>query len=422
MTADVIVIGAGAAGLAAAKVLRRAGLSVTVLEAMDRIGGRALTVTEPFGMPFDWGCAWMHAADRNPFFGEAVRDGFTVQYHDPTLDRVYFGERRASAAEMARIFMADFELSTLLEQNPDSSASLASLMGTSDFAAVTATYAGPMDFAQDADELDVDDITDAADLDPNFLVKEGFGAVVAHWGADVPVELSTPVKRLHWDGPGVVAETARGDLTAKAAIVTVSTGVLAFGGLRFAPDLPDIHDEAIHGLPMGLLTKIPILMDGNRLGLSPFDDVLIERHGNHDIYLLAWPFDCDLMVGFVGGDFAWELTAAGEEAAIDFMTQSLTRSFGADAEKHIVRGAMNDWGANRWTRGAYAAARPGHCGAREILMQPVADRIHFAGEALGGPLMQTCAGARLSGEAAAARLLQSLKPSHSAANPPQLHQ
>ena len=409
MAADVIVIGAGAAGLAAAKALANAGASVTVLEAMDRIGGRAHTVAEPFGVPFDWGCAWMHAADRNPFFAEAVSAGYTVQYHDPTLDRVYLGERRATASEMARIFMADFELSTLLEKNPDSTASLASLMGTSAFASVTATYAGPMDFAQDADELDIDDITDAADLDPNFLVKEGFGAVVARWGADVPVELSTPVKRLRWDGPGVLAETARGDVAAKAAVVTVSTGVLAFGGLRFTPDLPASHDEAVHGLPMGLLTKIPVQIQGTRLGVAPFEDILIERHGNHDTYLLAWPFDSDLMVGFVGGDFAWELTAAGQEASVDFMLQSLTRTFGADVERHVVKGAMTDWGSNRWTRGAYAAARPGHCGARKVLMEPVGERIYFAGEALGGPLMQTCAGARLSGEAAAARLLKSLK-------------
>ncbi len=73
MAVDVIVIGAGAAGLAAAKKLRAAGLDIKVVEAMDRIGGRAHTVTEPFGFPFDWGCAWMHAADRNPFFAEALK-------------------------------------------------------------------------------------------------------------------------------------------------------------------------------------------------------------------------------------------------------------------------------------------------------------------------------------------------------------
>ncbi|MEP2118232.1 FAD-dependent oxidoreductase, partial [Bauldia litoralis] len=68
---DVAIVGAGAAGLGAARALRRAGKTVTVFEAMSRIGGRAHTESDTFGMPFDRGCAWLHAADRNPFFPEA---------------------------------------------------------------------------------------------------------------------------------------------------------------------------------------------------------------------------------------------------------------------------------------------------------------------------------------------------------------
>lgn len=409
MAVDVIVIGAGAAGLAAAKKLRAAGLDIKVVEAMDRIGGRAHTVTEPFGFAFDWGCAWMHASDRNPFFAEALAREFTPHYHDLNLDRVYFGNRRATAREMAQIFMADFELAALLARNEENKASLALLIGQSKFADVSETYHGPMDFGQDADEINVDDLTDAAELEPNFLVKEGFGALVAQWGADVPVELSTPVTRLRWDGPGVVAETANGNIKARAAVVTVSTGVLSLGGLRFAPDLPEAHEMAIHSLPMGLLTKIPLLLKGDRHGLRAFEDMVIERGGNHDLYFLCHPFDQDLLVGFVGGDFAWELTAAGEAAAIDFAVQSLSKALGSDIEKQIVTGAMTDWGANRWTRGAYAAASPGSVDPRETLRQPVANRIFFAGEALGGPLMQTCAGARLSGEDTAGRLVKLLR-------------
>jgi monoamine oxidase len=193
-----------------------------------------------------------------------------------------------------------------------------------------ATYIGPMDFAADADEISAVDIASAADLDPNYLLAEGFGTVVHRWGGDVAVELSTPVRRLRWDGPGIVAETDRGDVKARAAVVTVSTGILAFGGLQFSPDLPETVETAIHNLPMGLLTKIPLEIRGDRLGIEPHADFLIERPGQHDIYFLAWPFDTDLLVGFVGGDFAWELTAAGAEAAIDFAVQSLSRTFGSD--------------------------------------------------------------------------------------------
>jgi monoamine oxidase len=407
-SADVVVIGAGAAGLAAAKQLRAHGFTVRVLEAMERIGGRAYTVKDRFDIPFDWGCAWLHAADRNPFFEEGIDRGFTLQYHDLNLDRVYFGNRRATAQEMARVFMADFELTALMEKKIDTSDRLSALIKSSAFGQVTATYSGPMDFAQDADEISATDLAGSADLNPNFLVKEGFGMIVTSWGWNEEVELDCPVKKLSWHGAGVVAETPRGNVEAKTAIVTVSTGVLAFGGLRFSPDLPPVHEEAIHNLPMGLLTKIPLVIRGDRHGLKPFEDILIEKPGHHDVYFLCFPFDSDVLVGFVGGDFAWELTAGGEEAAVDFVTQTLSRTFGSSIEKQITASAMTDWGANRWTRGAYAAARPGCANARKTLLEPVAGRIYFAGEALGGPLIQTCAGARLSGEAAAARVIRKL--------------
>ena len=155
---------------------------------------------------------------------------------------------------------------------------------------------------------------------------------------------------------------------------------------------------------MGLLTKVPVRIEGTRLGLSPFDDLLMERHARHDLYFLAFPFDTDLMVGFVGGDFAWELEAAGREAAVDFVTDRLVDMFGSDTRRAVSHGAMTNWGAERHVRGAYAAARPGKAHAREVLSDPVGERIWFAGEALAGGLKQTAAGARLSGEAVAGKV------------------
>ncbi len=90
---DVVIVGAGCAGLAAAKALRSAGRTFAVIEAMDRIGGRAWTTSADFGVPFDIGCAWLHAADRNPFFPEAQAAGWTLYHHDMGLDHLWFGKR-----------------------------------------------------------------------------------------------------------------------------------------------------------------------------------------------------------------------------------------------------------------------------------------------------------------------------------------
>ncbi len=402
---DVVIVGAGCAGLAAAKALRAAGLSFAVVEAMDRIGGRAWTTDTDFGLPFDIGCAWLHAGDRNPFYPEAVAAGWTLYHHDMGLDHLYFGDRRASEDEMARVKAADAALAAAMAAHSGADDRLAALIADCHCLRANATFCGPMDFAADDDEISIADFNAAAELDPNWFTREGFGALVHRWGADVPVATGCPVSRIRWDGPGVEVETAKGTLRGRAAIVTVSPGVLQFGGIGFFPALPEVYQEAIFDLPMGLLTKIPLQVKGDRLGLRAFDDLLIEGRGRNDLFFLCFPFDLDLMVGFVGGDFAWEIEAAGKAAAVDFAIGRLADLFGSDVRRAVAHGTMTNWAAERHVRGAYAAARPGRAGARQVLRQPVGGRIWFAGEALAGQgLMQTAAGARLSGAAVAAEV------------------
>jgi monoamine oxidase len=405
---DAVVIGAGSSGLAAAKTLRAAGLTFKVFEAMNRIGGRAFTSTQHFGMPFDIGCAWLHAADRNPYFPEAQAAGWTLHHHDMNVDHLYFGKHKASEADEAEVKLADQQLAARMETWRGTDDRVASLLAPGHVTRAAATFAGPMDFGQDFDEISIEDYRAAADLDPNYFSLEGFGALVAKYAEDVPVELSTPVRKILWDVPGVACVTDRGTIRAKAVIVTASPAVLAFEEIEFRPELPAPYVEALFDLPMGMLTKLPVEIKGTRLGLSAFDDLLIERHAQHDIYFLCFPFDTDLMVGFVGGDFAWEMSAAGEAAGVDFVVDRLCGIFGADLRKHVGRAMMTNWGGERFVRGAYAAARPGRAAARQTLTQPVAERIFFAGEHLAGPLIQTCGGARLSGEAVARQVIAQL--------------
>jgi len=114
------------------------------------------------------------------------------------------------------------------------------------------------------------------------------------------------------------------------------------------------------------------------------------------------------MIGFVGGGFGWEVSAAGKEIAADFAIGALKRMFGADAGTHVVKSDLTRWGSNPWVRGAYSAARPGRTAARRELGRPVADRLFFAGEALAGEFAQTCGGAALSGQATAREVLKVL--------------
>lgn len=406
---EVVVVGAGAAGLAAAKTLADAGVACVVIEAMGRIGGRAHTSSSEFGVPFDVGCAWLHAADRNPFFADAEALGWTLQHHDMGLDHLFFGTRKAGAEELAELERAEAALQAAIEAHDGPDDRLAALATACQLENAVSVFNGPMDFGKDDDEISVTDFRGAEDLDPNYLTREGFGALIACWGRDVPVTLACPARRIRWDGPGVTVETDRGDLRARAAIVTVSTGVLAFDGIRFTPALPEAHTRAVFDLPMGLLTKVPIRVTGTRLGLEPFDDVLVVGHARHDLFLLCFPFDLDLVIGFVGGDFAWELEAAGPAAAVDFVAGRLEGLFGSDVRKHLGYGTMTNWAAEPWVRGAYAVAAPGAAGARAALSEPVGDRVYFAGEALAGGLIQTAGGARRSGEAVAREVVRRVR-------------
>jgi monoamine oxidase len=397
---DVVVVGAGSSGLNAAHRLRQLGKSVTVIEARGRIGGRAYTESETFGFPFDRGCAWLHKADDNPYTPLAKQWGYTLQEHDTTLEGLYFRDREATA-EIRK-------LSARIEEGLD--AHISKLGRKKDVAAATvikkktevdeamATFHGPMSSAVDLDELSAKDyLTIGTDVPPNFLIKEGYGSLVARFGKDIPVSLKTAARRIRYGGQGVQVDTDSGTLTAKACIITSSTGVLAAEKIRFDPPLPAWKEDAIVGLPMGLLAKIPLQFSKPEFRYKAFNDVLRENIGKRDIYFLCWPFQLNLLIGFVGGDFAWELSAAGEQEAVDFARNAARSIFGSDVDKYFVKGSFTKWASDPWALGAYAAALPGSAGAREGLRRPLADRLFFAGEACAPRWTQTCGGAALSG-------------------------
>lgn len=403
--ADVVIVGAGSAGLSAAQTLIGLKRKVIVVEAMGRIGGRAFCEDKSLGAPFDHGCAWLHAADRNPYKPIGEKLGFTLQDHDYELEAVNFSGRGATKAELAKVVKEEERITAQIQaaaaRGLDVAASTVAATPTKE-AKAAATYVGPMDWGTDLKDMSTADYAAGADLHPNMLCKEGFGAIVARHFADIPVRTGTPVRRIRHAGAAVQVETDAGAISARAVIVTASTGALAAETIKFDPPLPDWKQQAIADLPMGLLAKIPLkIKDGERFGVAPFSDILVERPGRGDCYFLSFPFNYDIMVGFVGGSFAWELTAAGQDAAVDFATNRLVDLFGSNAAAKVDKGLLTAWGANPWIRGGYTAAAPGRFAARTALARTVSGRLFFAGEALGGDLDQTCAGAYNSGRTTA---------------------
>ena len=404
---DVVVIGAGSAGLSAARALIAEGKSVAVIEGADRIGGRAYTESRTFGVPFDHGCSWVMGPPNLPYVQMAQDWNFELLRHGGAGAALYVGNRRATGAEWDQYDTAwtrvNSAINTAGREGRDVPASSV-IPAELDFAGVVQTWMGAMDWAVDFDDLSTMDVWNYGDTPSNYMIKQGYGALVSRMGADLPVRLNTPATGVDWSADGVAVKTPAGVIRARACIVTVSTGVLGAGSISFTPALPDWKQQAIANLPMGLLAKVTLQFDGERFGLGN-NQWLSYRVPNEmpaeACYFLTWPFGFDIMIGFVGGDFGWRLSAEGRDAAVDFALGEVVKMLGNTARDHFVKGHLTGWAENPWTRGAYAAARPGHYGARADLARPLGDRVFFAGEAVAMPYVQLCGGAFLSGRSVA---------------------
>lgn len=417
--AGVVVIGAGVAGLSAAAALRARGVPVTVLEAAARIGGRAWTECPDVlgGAAFDHGAYWLHAAHRNPLADLARRCGDALSESDSAeTSRVFLDGRRATDAEQAAYHavwdgFAAAAAPSLAPGAPDVSLAdaVAGLCGDPWLPTIE-TWEGAIIAAADSIVLSARDWHRNQLDGANLVVAGGLGAFVARRLAG-PVELSTPALRIGWDGLGAVhVETPRGTLACAACIVTVSTGVLAAGSLRFDPALPAAVQEAIAGLPMGLLSKVALPASGpDRMELADGSSVVrrVGAVGEPAMVFDAWPGGAARIVGFVGGEAAWSL-ASDPGAAEAFARSELRRMLGGQVDRALGAGAVvTRWGTDPLTLGAYAYARPGCADLRGRLAEPLAGRaLVFAGEAcrMDG-LAGTAAGAWLSGRDAALAII-----------------
>ncbi len=411
---DVVIVGAGAAGMSAARTLTQAGISVVVVEAADRVGGRAWTESKTLGQPFDHGCSWISGSNRNPFTPIARAGGFTLVDHTDANGVLYVGDQRANNSQWNAYNRAWGAIERAMSEAGRAGKDVAAssvIPADMDFAGVVQSWMGAMDYGVEFDQISTADYWNSGDSQPSYIVREGLGSVVATLAQDQPIVLNTAVTAIDWSGDGVVVETTDGSVRAKACLITVSTGVLNAGKIRFTPELPAQKQEALAGLPMGLLAKIALQFDGARFGFGENDwltywvpnDMPAEA-----CYFVTWPFGYDYMQGHVGGAFGWELSRAGSDAAVDFALGEVVKMVGSDARKHFVKGTLTDWAENPNTLGAYAATRPGQFGARKVLAEPLADRLYFAGEAVAIGESALVSGAYNSGRNTAQDIMRAL--------------
>ena len=418
---DVAIVGAGAAGLAAAAVLRAAGRRCILIEAGGRIGGRAHTVRPDRlgGARFDTGATWLHQTDRNPLVRLARARGIELVAAHQGARRLFVDDRPAEPGEVRDYEAAYAAWERTVQQRADGpDMALAAAAGAADpWTATIENWEGAIIAAADADTLSLHDwnrnLLDEGDLSP----PDGVGALLAGLLGPMAgaVRFDTVVEAIDWSG----SEGCRlrlgggaGWIGARAAIVTVSTGVLRAGRIAFEPALPAATRAAIDGLPMGLLSKLALPATGaDRLGLDA--GTLLERRleapGRGGMLLSAWPSGLPYVAGFFGGRYARAL-AGRPESALAEAQAALCRLLGPRAADAVDAGSglVTGWAEDPLFGGAYAYCPPGQAGSRARLAEPIGDgRLLFAGEACRSDgLAGTVGGALADGERAAGLLLR----------------
>ncbi len=409
---DVVIVGAGAAGIAAARRVAAAGRRFVVLEAAGRVGGRCFTDTRSFGVPYDRGAHGVSIPDLNPVARLASRAGMDV-YPAPPGQRVRIGRRYAREGEMedllAGAVRARRAIAEAVRGKPDLSVARALPPDLGDWRPTIEFMLGPYGCGGDLDEISASDFSKLTERGDDAYCRQGYGALVAKLAQDVPVELSTPVTRIEM-GRGVEIVTPRGRLRARAVIVTVSVGVLASGAIRFDPELPKRQLDGLAKLKLGSYERIALELPGNPLQLQKDDVVLEKSESNRTAGMLANVGESSLMYVDVGGRFGRELAGQGEAAMVNFAIEWLGNLYGADIKKLVERSHATQWTKDPLLLGSYSLALAGGQLSRKMLMEPIRDRIFFAGEAAHETLWGTVPGAWESGERAADAVLKLFAP------------
>ena len=406
---DVVVVGAGAAGVGAGLALQAAGRSFVILEAADRIGGRAYTVRTSSGLAWDHGCHWLHCADVNPLVAWADKTGATYLTQNREGPYYYYLNdgwlnadlRARSGAAVDAAFDAVYQASKAGRDVP-----------VTEVLPSTGPYDGAVRMilqlmaSQDPELESASAYGDYTDTEVNWPMVSGYGDLFNRMAQGLPIRTGMPVSAITETTAGVQITTPEGTVTARAAIVTVSTSVLNSGAIHFdSAEVTRVLETAQH-MPCGSYEKVAISL---RRPLSGLDDALffsIEPEGQTPMNVQVLEWSDDMVIVHIAGSAAREASRDGADGLRAFVSDRLKLAFGSSVMDDVESLTPTDWENNPLVQGAYSAVLPGYAQARRDLIGIHTGRIGFAGEAFALHWQATAHGAYQSGQDVAERMIR----------------
>ena len=415
MKYDVVIIGAGAAGLSAARVLAGAGKRVCLIEARPRAGGRIHTIhLADLPLPVELGAEFIHGEVGTTFDIVDAAALAAAQLPDDhwwaaggKRERIadFWGAMDAIRAKIGNR-KRDISFAAFLRGRRDLTPRLREL--ACNF--VEGYHASHADRISAAVLRTADQEQEQDGANKQFRIVNGQDALVEWLRAGLDPErtdllLGTVADRVQWSGGAVTVHCGAMRVRAAKLIVTIPIGVWKAGTLAFDPPLPE-KERAIGKLEAGHVVKIAF-----RFRERFWDDVNFLH--TSDRYMPTWwtsaPFRAPVLTGWAGGHAADALLAEGADARIDRALQSLASAWNVPRRRidELLAGTFtHDWQADPFSRGAYSYAAVGGAGAHDALAKPVRNTLFFAGEATSSDQTGTVAGAIESGRRAAREALR----------------
>lgn len=414
----VLIVGAGMAGLAAAKTLRQAGYEVVVVEGRDRLGGRIWTSRAWEGLPLDLGASWIHGTEGNPLTALAKESKAETVATSYDRSEIYGSNGRLLTAKQER------QLEQLLEEVEDA---LAEAQDADEDEGVETAVKEILDWQNRSEEAQkqIDFLLNSTleqeyggsteDLSAywyddgegfegeDVLFPAGYHTLIEHLAQGVTVKLNQVVERIAWGEGETAVYTDSDTFTGDAIICTLPLGVLQSGTVTFTPALPDSHQEAIDALQMGLLNKCYLRFP---TAFWPTEADWLEYIPSEKGQWAEWvsfarPTGEPILLGFNAADFGREIEGWTDEEIVESAMETLRTIFGDEipdpTDYQITR-----WASDPFAYGSYTFNSLGSTPEmRDQLAESAGDRLFFAGEATIRDYYGTVHGAYLSGVRAA---------------------